>query len=343
MSDLQIGLIVAGVVVIGGLLAFNWWQDKRIRQHMQAHLPDTDDDPLMGSALQATTKQEPTVRIADSLGEHVTEPVVPADEVDAACEAVIDLHFATPVAGQQLLEVLRDYLRPTSKPLRFFATTDQHQPTTSVHPEQQYSDIQLAILLANRQGPLTAIDWSRLWAAAQSIAEHLDATLEGPEQDAVVAQAEALDNYCASIDAQVGLQIVLQGPTPSAQVMHAVTDAGFLPYGRQTAWLADSGVPRFTLLFDGKRADEVHSASIRHLDLLLDVPNTPADTEAFSRMASVARGLAADLQAELIDDSGRPVHEHNDAVLDEQLYELYQQLERAGFTPGDARTARVFA
>lgn len=45
MSDLQIGLIALGVLLILLVLGFNWWQDRRVRRRMQAHFPSTEQDP----------------------------------------------------------------------------------------------------------------------------------------------------------------------------------------------------------------------------------------------------------------------------------------------------------
>lgn len=42
MSDLQIGLIVLGVLLILLVLGFNWWQDRRVRRRMQEHFPARD-------------------------------------------------------------------------------------------------------------------------------------------------------------------------------------------------------------------------------------------------------------------------------------------------------------
>jgi hypothetical protein len=76
---------------------------------------------------------------------------------------------------------------------------------------------------------------------------------------------------------------------------------------------------------------------------LLDLPNSPADGQAFSRMASVGRDLARRLQAVLLDDQGRPVSDGTDGAIDKQLLGLYERLEEAGFEAGAERTVRVFS
>lgn len=55
MSDLQIGLIALGVLLILLVLGFNWWQDRRVRRKMQSHFPTSEQDPLLGAGAAAAT------------------------------------------------------------------------------------------------------------------------------------------------------------------------------------------------------------------------------------------------------------------------------------------------
>ena len=340
MSDLQIGLIVLGVVLILLVVGFNWWQDRRVRHKMQDKFPETPVDPLMTQL--ETERREPTVRIAETLAEK-KEPAIPAEEIDSTTEAVVDITFAQPVAGLELMELLRTYLRVETKPVRLFASTVNGEHHAYPHEDESYLSMQLAVLLANRKGPITEIEWSKLWMAAQNLAQQLDGTVDGPEQSDVIARAQHLDALCANLDAQVGISLRLHGPIGTALVNQAIVSAGFMEYGKHLAWLASSGLPRFTLLLNAKPALTVQSATVDRLDLLLDLPNSPKDEQAFSRMASVGRDLALRLNAELIDDQGQPLTDHYDDDIDQQLYQMYEQLEQAGFTAGEARTQRVFA
>src|SRR3546814_5801679 len=102
--------------------------------------------------------------------------------------------------------------------------------------------------------------------------------------------------------------------------------------------MADTGTPRFTAVCDGVSAQDVQAAGVDRIDLLLDLPNSPAYEQAFSRMASVGRDLAKRLQAELLDDQGRPVHEGADHNIDKQLLDSYTQLAQAGFEAGADRS-----
>lgn len=339
MSDLQIGLILLGVALILIVLIFNWWQDRRIRQKMQAHFPETDEDPLMSSVPRVPGRKEPGLGVRH-------EEDLPADdpaEVDPATQAVIDIHFAQPVSTAALHAVIHNLHRVGAKPLRIFAEKEGGGHRMQLRADEHYVSMQLAVVLANRSGPLSDIEWSQLWTLAQSLAERFDGAIEAPEQAHVLEHARKLDAVCAGLDVQVGLVLRLQETYATTDIIRVLKDVGFLSYGRQLAWMADVGLPRFTVMLDGVHPAEIKAEGVDRIDLLLDLPNSPADDHAFSRMASVGRDLARRLDAVLLDDQGNPVHEQADASIDQQLAQMYAKLEAEGFPAGSERAARVFA
>lgn len=341
MSDLQIGLISLGVVLILVVVSFNWWQDRRVRQKMQEHFPEGEQDPLMGGLPPTVIgRREPGFGLRES---HEDHPADDAAEVDPSSEVVIDISFAQPVPSQQLYPVIQSIQKVGNKPVRTFAESDGGGHRSRLRENESYASMQLAVLLANRSGPLTDIEWSHLWAIAQSLAERFEGSIEGPDQGHVLRRAHELDQLCASLDAQVGLALRLGGTQPVAEVTRLVKESGFLSYGNQLAWMAESGMPRFTLLFDGVHAGDVQSAGVDRIDLLLDLPHSSSDEQAFSRMASVGRDLAGRLNATLVDDQGRPLADGTDHSIDVQLLELYAKLDQAGFPAGAERTVRVFS
>ncbi|MGB3289831.1 MAG: cell division protein ZipA C-terminal FtsZ-binding domain-containing protein [Burkholderiaceae bacterium] len=340
MSDLQIGLILLGVLLILVVLVFNWWQDRRVRQKMQEHFPERELDPLMNSNPTVGGRREPGFGAIDAIQETAADDTA---EVDPSTEVVIDIAFAQAVPADQLHQATLSLHKAGSKPVRLFAEREGGGHRARLRPGESYVSMQLAVLLANRSGPLTDIEWSQLWAMAQDLAERFEGVIEAPEQDEVMQRAHELDGHCAGLDAQVALILRLPGTAPVADMTRVLQDAGFLAHGRQLAWMSDTGMPRFTALFDGALPQDVQSAGVDRIDLLLDLPNSPADEQAFSRMASVGRDLAKRLKAELLDDQGRPVHEGADHTIDQQLLDLYNRLAQAGFEAGAERTVKVFS
>lgn len=368
MSELQIGLIALGVLLILLVLGFNWWQDRRARSRMQARFPSTEQDPLFGAGQETAVRpaadavrREPGMTgqaanheatVAAAAATTTVAPAAPvravtetddADEPDAACEVVIEVHFAEPVRGADLLVAVRDWQKVGSKPVRVFASTDRGRHRARLNVDESYSALQLAVLLANRSGPLTAIEWSQAWARAQDFADRFEATLEGPDQQVVVDRANKLDAFCATLDAQVGLTLMLAAPRAVAEIISVARELGFVADGGRLAWLTETGVARFTL----SRSDGVGFAdgvsTVDRLVLLLDVPRSPEDARAFGRMVDVGRDVAGRLQAELVDDQGKPVVDGMAQGIDAQLQTLFRQLDQAGLPAGSERAQRVFA
>src|SRR5690606_38283268 len=139
------------------------------------------------------------------------------------------------------------------------------------------------------------------------------------------------------------LALRLQDTLTVPEISGVLKEVGFLPYGQQLAWMSDTGLPRFTALLDGQSVLDAESGGVSRIDLLLDLPKSPADEQAFSRMASVGRDLARRLRAELLDDQGHVVSDMTDEKIDKQLQDLYSKLVQAGFEPGVERTVRVFS
>lgn len=342
MSDLQIGLIILGLVLILVVLVLNWLQDRRIRKQMQEHFPEGQQDPLMGNPGQPNVRREPGFGIPL---EPLDDPEATDDisEVDPTTEVVIDVSFPQPVPAAQLQTALQALNKVGSKTVRVFLESETGGHRARLRPNEHYSSVQLAVLLANRSGPLTDIEWSKAWVMAQGLADSFDGSLEGPEQTHVMQQAQELDALCAGLDAQVGLTLRLNGTVAIDDVSSTLKDVGFLPYDQQLGWMSDTGVPRFTVLFDGVPAQQVQSSGVGRIDFLLDLPNSPLDEQAFSRMAYVGRDIASRLDAVLLDDQGRVLPDSTDHTIDKQLLDLYNALQQAGFIPGSERTARVFS
>jgi len=336
MSDLQTGLIILGLALVLAVALFNWWQDWRARARMRQQFPEMQDDALLADS-RARQRREPVLGAA---------AVTPDDahEIDAQCEAVIDIAFAHPVDAEPLTQALQALLRAAAKPVRVFLQRDEDGQRTRLDLGEPCVSLQLAILLANRAGPLTAIEWSGIWTQAQALATQFDGVIEGPEQDQVVRQAAALDALCAGLDASVNLCVKLTDALALDQVQAVTREIGFVAHGANLVWMDAQSTPRFTLLVNGAPIENIEAGRrVERLDLVLDIPNTPVDAQGFSRMAGVGRDLASRLHAVLLDDQGKPLAADADAVVDQQLADITQRLIEAGFMPGDARCTRVFA
>lgn len=377
MSDLQIGLIVLGVVLIAVVLSLNWWQDRRVRRKMQATFSPASEDPLLGEAApEPTAKAKPAKKVAPAPAERVEpawqdgvaaepagasddedvfrrEPAVgapvgarsDAEQPDAAVEALIDLNFPRPVPGRDLLPLVRELDRVGQKPLRVFLRTVDGDQYLKLRLDRDYASMQIAVLLANRSGALTAGEWAQAWSRAERIAEQLDASIEGPDPAHVAEHARQLDELCAALDTSVGLTLVPQRPQPwrVAELLAHAHDAGFVEGSDpdRLEWRDADGAVRFVLIHP---ASEARGGAVAgRVSLLLDVPRNAASDTAFADMAQAARRLAVVLEAGVVDDNGQPLADGSEGAVDTHLRRLYSQLAENGLRAGSPRALRVFA
>jgi hypothetical protein len=354
MSELQISLIVIGAAIIVVLLGFNWFQDYRVRRRMQAQAPVIEQDPLLGESFAAAeARREPGLGggqsfaqpdAAASLSAINDHPDVAADEQgpDPSTEVVIEITFQGPMLGEDLLPLLQPLRSAGRKAVRIFAQDIEGQLDLRLHANGQYVAVHLAVLLANRSGALSAIEWSQIWNRAQSLADQLESNIEGPDQQFVLDAASRLDDTCAALDTQVGLTLLLGSMRPVSEVTAAAQGMGFVPFNGGLVWLGDYGLVCFSLSRADAESFDAGMASLDRLSLLLDVPCSPVDTRAFAKMSEIGFELARRIGGELVDDQLRPLQPGAEVSIDEKLMTLYSQLEKAGFAAGSPRTRRVF-
>lgn len=353
MSELQTYLIAVGLVVILLVLLFNWWQDRRVRRRMQAHMPVIDQDPLLSSTLPpGSSRMEPglggpgqNASVLDVQAVELMHPDAAADqeESDPGSEVVIEITLQGPMTGQDLLLLVQPLRAAGRKTVRVFAQDTDGQLSGKILPDVSYVSLQLAVLLANRSGALSAIEWSQIWSRAHSMADQLECTIEGPDQQTVLEMASRLDDVCAGLDTQVGLTLLLGATRPVQDVTAAARNMGFVPLDGRLAWLGDHGMVCFTLSRADSESFDAGMAGVDRLSMLLDVPCSPADTRSFGRMVEIGFELAQRIGAELVDDQGRPLQAGADVAIDERLQTLYTQLEAAGLAAASPRARRVFA
>jgi hypothetical protein len=351
--SLQTYLIIVGLALIVLLLCFNWWQDFRARRRMQAHLPVIEQDPLL-----ADGSTRPVVRVEPGIGgaahaydqahhnpieQQHPDAASYQEESDPSVEVVIDMTFQGPIQGQDLVQMVAPMRSAGRKPVRIFAQDTDGQLSTHIRHDTQYVSLQLAVLLANRTGALSAIEWSQIWNRAQSLADQLECTIEGPDQQTVLAAASKLDNVCAALDTQVGLTLLLGASKPVTEVTHVACNMGFIPANGSLSWLGDHGMVCFNLTRADLQSFDAGMAGVDRLSLLLDVPCSPADARAFSRMVEVGVELAKRMGAELVDDQNRPLQPGSEGQIDERLQTIYAQLDALGLTASSPRARRVFS
>lgn len=256
--------------------------------------------------------------------------------LSAVCDCIVTLSLPTPWPGERLLPIAQRFRRAGGKPVAIEgrASGAAAQDWRALAAGVQYEALRVGILMANRHGPLNAMEYSEFVAGVQSLAETLSALADTPDMAEVLARARDLDASCAQLDAQVSVNV--EGPD-------ALGPAQLAGLGGALS-IVERGSNRYARI--GTQGEQLFSVALAdvpdRLTFLLDVPRSPPASDGWAQMIAAARECAAQLGGRLVDDAGRPLAEASLEQIGRQLLQRYESLEALGLPAGSVLALKVF-
>ncbi len=307
-------------------------------------------DPIAGEAPAASAAHAPQAapsgaRPAIPAFDAASAPDREAPRADAGaaqprlseiCDCIVEIALPAPCSGERLAAIAQRFRRAGSKPIIVEGQPVDAAPGDWAAPAaaRQYAALRVGILMANRHGPLNAMEFSEFVTGVQAIAEPLAALADTPEMSAVLARARDLDATCAQLDAQISVNV--DAPEAIAPAQLAAL-AGALS-------VAERGSSRYARL--GPQGELVFSVALSDVPnrfaFLLDVPRSSPGSDPWGQMLQAARRCAQQVGGQLVDDGGRALADTALAQIGRQLAQRYESLEAIGLPAGSALALRVF-
>ncbi|MEK8052083.1 cell division protein FtsZ [Ideonella sp. DXS22W] len=352
------GLAIAGGVVLAGVIAHGVWSARKASPRLPEGHSDSRLEPVLGGAAAVTRAPEDAAAdmaeaegAAQALGE-LRPPVVPRKtaRLDPLIDAIAMLRLESAVTGESALMHLPPTRRAGTKPFLIEGLNADSGEFELPAPGQRYTEFQAGVQMANRSGALNEIEYSEFVQKLQAFAESVGAMVDLPDMLEVVGHARELDAFASAHDAQ--LAVVLranQAAWTVGYLQQAAGRHGFVPGvlpGRLVLPGAEEGAPPVLVLgFDAQAAlaDDPSVAAVRSITLSLDVPQTPESVEPYPAWQDAARRLAAEIDATVCDDAGRPITLQAFVGIGEDLKMLYQALEQRDLAAGSPAARRLFS
>ena len=365
--SLTAALVALAAAVLAALAAHGWWTTRRARRRAPAlraplaeaartepsldGLPGEPRSDARGDTL-ASDDGPPTEPMLDDAGapRRIAAAVRRAPALDALIDALVPLALEAPVAGELVLAHLPATRRAGAKPFAIEGLDAETGAWEPPQPGRRYRELQAGVQLANRSGPLNEIEYSEFVQRVQGFADAVGAAPDFPDMLDIVARAREIDAFASPRDAQLALTLRSDAVAWSVGFLQQSAGrhgfvAGPLP-GRWVLPADDDGAPAvLTLVFDAQAAlaEDPAKAAVREFQLCLDVPQTPAAAEPFGAWHRLARKLADDMAASVVDDFGEPITVHAFAAIGKELEQLYAQLESRGLPAGSPAARRLFS
>jgi len=294
---------------------------------------DRSDDPLLASERLQGDSAEPW--LADRTLSMPQRGLDPGPILDARLDCIVELPLAGPVMPERLLAAAAALRRVGTKPVAIEADTGNGQWIVPTAASAALQRVRAGVLLANRTGPLNAMEFSEFESAVTSLGVALGAGgAIVPAMSPVLDHARRLDDFCAALDALIGANIETPTALSNDELAILARSLGLSERGsNRYVRLGETGDVMFSLSF-GERAEQ--------LTLLLDVPRAPVAEQPWKAMIDCARRCAQMTGGQLVDDAQRPLSTAQVAVVSKQLEERYDGLRRAGLAAGSSAALRVF-
>jgi hypothetical protein len=347
MSTFQIGLAVAGGLVLAGVVAYNTWTSRKNapRQAEVAPVEPGGLEPL-----------EPVFADTDAPAV-VPDMALPTPSKKPALDALIDViatlsldGTAAAVSGEAAIAALPATRRAGTKAFAVEGWNNFTQQWEAPQPGQRYSSFQAGVQLANRTGALNEIEYSEFVVKTQAFADAVGATPEFPEMRDEVARARELDQFASAHDAQLGFTIRARNASWSPGYVHQnAARLGFVAgaiAGRMVLPASTEGMPPVLVLgFDSQAAlaEDPAQSAIRDISLHLDVAQAERTEQPFERMRDAAFALADGMDGLVTDDNGQPLVLESMEFIGTELQTLYNTLEQRDLAAGSAVARRLFS
>lgn len=349
VSKLQIGLAIAGGLLLAGLVAHGAWTSRR-NQPRQA---DPETRPLDPHGLDELLVDPvaPTAPVALD-DEALLRPPAPEKKplLDPLIDVIAAIELEHPVAAEAVLQHMPATRRVGSKPFAI----EGLEPGAAQweHPQagRRYGALQAGVQLANRAGALNEIEYSEFVVKTQALADAVGGTPEFPDMLDAVARARELDFFASEHDAQLSVTLRARHTAWSAGYVQQNAArlgfvAGVLP-GRMVLPAGAAGQPPLLgLHYDAQaaQAEDPSQTAIRDVTLSLDVAQVPRAEQPYERLREAASRLAEVMDGQITDDNGQPLSAEAMDRIGAELEHLYDKLDARELSAGSVLARRLFS
>jgi FtsZ-interacting cell division protein ZipA len=329
MSELQIGLLAIGALVVVGVVAYNRVQERGAKRAAERAFRSGHADVLLDDAPREPAAAPEAARAA----EPQPAPRAAEPQPDPAIDYIIEFTCEQPAAQGAMIE-------------QWSAIERRHARRALLAGSADGRTWHAGLQLVSRDGAVGEADLIEFRSAVETLAAAIGATVAAPEMRAAVEAARALDDFCAETDIQVVVH-VQGGPFPGTKVRAAAEASG----------LALEADGRFTLRNDEQKllytlgardgtafsAATMREAAPEALTLALELARTPDTRRSFESMTRFARQLVSVLGGGMVDDNGNLLDERAIGAIALQLDAVRAKLEARGVPPGGPTALRLFS
>ena len=348
MTELQLGLLGIGALVVVGVLAYNKLQERRLKRQSEGLFGSRHEDVLLGDATADRRPAGSIERIEPTFSGAPGATSATGGVLEAGVDFIAILEAQNAVAGEAVSTAIVDSLANPAKTARWEGHNRQTGTWEPLAAGGEYQMLRAGLQLVDSKGAATEQDLSGFSAMVQAVAEAIGAHCTLAEPVAALRRARQLDALCADVDVQIGLNVVARGGAVPGTRIRAFAEAHGLALETDGTFRRrdESGLELYTLgNLEGAAfsSDGMRALATRSMTLLLNVARVPGGIATFDRFVEFAHALADTLSAAIVDDNRQPLDEAGLGKIRAQLQALYASMEQQGIPAGSPLALRLFS
>ena len=301
---------------------------------------DSDDALPEGSADGSLPGGERRARIA----------AAPLCLLSPAIDYIAAIELSEPIAAYQIRDAQRVVLARLGKPLHWIGFNDASHTWEPLAEDGDgaYQHIRVGLQLVDRKGPLRDADLSVFHVAIQDLATELMGAVELPLREPALQVAAQLDEFCAGVDIQIGLNVVSQGQVFAGTKLRSLAESAGLVLDAEGRFVRcdEEGRLLYALLNQeapGFTAESIRTLTTHAITFLLDVPRVANGDRVLGQMVEQARRFAESLHGQLVDDNRRPVSESSIEPIRRQVVQYQLAMAHRQLPAGGPLAQRLFS
>lgn len=383
MSDLQIALVIIGLLVLAAIYGYGQWQQReyaRRRGNAPVSRNPLDGDSQKSGLFRPFSGKLSQSKLADQFESLLDHPLVRQNqeppEVEPLPVAEEPLAEPAPVLVTDSCVLFNDpsdlviTLRPEgavtaaalnplwphrfdySKPLQVCGLTRELPHWERVIPDSPvyYTQLRVALQLVDRGGLLPESKALGFASLVRSVAATIPAACDLPDLAVSYQQARELDQFCAEVDKMLGVNLVPlddEDWLAGVGLAQAAAEQGLTLESDGAFHLLNiQGQSLFTLINQQDELFQPHTLpnlQTAGITLLLDVPRAADPQGQFDQMVQIALRLAETLDLRLIDDAHQPLDEVGLHALRTEITHMQTRMLDRGIAPGSVHARRLFS
>ncbi len=288
--------------------------------------------------------------------EHSGSGPIRQKQPDEKTDFVIELPGAGPVSRNKALGVYKQNEYLLDKPHQIFGRGYLTKKWSNLESDQeycQYSDVAVAIQLADCHGPASESEINRFVQMSLKLADLLQRPTKlsvTPEQ--AVEAALELDRFCEANDVLASVNILSNDPGGfSGRAISQAASSQGMQLGMMNIFHFKNDNPLgcrhlFSLanLYDPGSfdPDNLESTRTAGLTLFMNVPCAYQPAAVFEKMILAARGICELLDGRLVDQDSRPLTDSGLKMIRTQIDRIATDMQGRGIIPGSEAAMRLF-